>query len=422
MTSIQALRERRQAKAAEARKLLDSHTGDKWTKEVAEQVDALYAEIDDIETQIRAYERQLKIEGDAAEATDAEIKAAGTLKPGDVDPTSPKAIYNKWLRKGDNALTAEEWATVRATMSTTTGSEGGYTAPNLISSQLYDAMKAFGTMRQVAEVITTGNGLPLSFPGSDGTSEVGELIAQNATATAADPSFTTVALNVFKYSSKIVAVPLELLQDSTVDIEAFVRNRLAQRLGRIGNQHFTTGTGSGQPYGVITAATVGKTGTTGQTLTIIFDDIIDLIHSVDPAYRGAQCVFTTNDSLLKVIRKLKDSQNRPLWVPSFEAGIVRGVGVRGGFANPDTPEVFDYLLGYPLYVNNDIASPAANAVTMSFGDHSYYKVRDALDVQMFRFTDSAYTKLGQVGFLAWARFGGNLVDSLAVKTYKHSAT
>jgi HK97 family phage major capsid protein len=43
-------------------------------------------------------------------------------------------------------------------------------------------------------------------------------------------------------------VPIELLQDSNADIEAFVdQSRLVTRLGRITNTHFTTGTGSGQP-------------------------------------------------------------------------------------------------------------------------------------------------------------------------------
>jgi len=45
-----------------------------------------------------------------------------------------------------------------------------------------------------------------------------------------------------------------------------------------------------------------------------------------------------------------------------------------------------------------------------------------MEVSIFRFTDSAYTKLGQVGFLAWARAGGNLLDTNGVKLYQHSAT
>ena len=67
-------------------------------------------------------------------------------------------------------------------------------------------------------------------------------------------------------------MPFELLQDSQIDVAAFVENRLVQRIGRITNQFFTTGTGTAQPRGVVTGATLGKTGTTGQTTSVIFDD------------------------------------------------------------------------------------------------------------------------------------------------------
>jgi HK97 family phage major capsid protein len=413
-TSIQALRERRAAVALNARQILDENTGDKWTVQLGEQVDALYNEIGAIDSRISSEERLMSVE-----AADKVEK----LHASDHDPMSPKLLFNKWMRGGDTGLNAAEWTAIRNTMSTTTNSEGGFTVPSLISGTLYDAMKAYGAMRVVADGIRTADGRPLSFPTSDGTAEVGEIIAQNVTATSADPTFGTVALNVFKYSSKIVAAPIELIQDSTIDIELFIRNRLAQRLGRIANQHFTTGTGSGQPSGVAQTAGAGKTGATGQTATIIFDDLIDMVHSVDPAYRSTRSAFMTSDALVRVIRKLKDSQNRPLWVPSFERGIVGGVGApNGGYSDQSSAVVFDTLLGYPLWINNDCAAPAASAKSLFFGDFSYYKIRDAMDVQMFRFTDSAYTKFGQVGFLAWARMGGNLVDTGAVKAYSHSAT
>lgn len=331
-------------------------------------------------------------------------------------------LFNSFLRNGLAGLPPEEVAQIRNTMSTTTGSQGGYTVPSLIAGQLIDSMKAYGAMRTLAETIRTADGRPLSYPTSDGTSETGEWIAQNTTSTNADPSFNTVTLNVFKAGSKDVAVPFELLQDATIDIEAMVRRRLAQRLGRLGNTAFTVGTGTTQPDGVVPKATSGKVGTTGQTLTIIYDDIVDLIHSVDPAYRASRCAFMAPDALIKVIRKLKDTANLPIWQPNRDTQGVRDGPTQGGYTDQATAVPFDTLLGYPIYVNNDMASPAANAKTLLFGDFSYYKIRDAMEMQLFRFDDSAYTKLGQVGFLAWARMGGNLVDTAAVKYYAHSAT
>lgn len=428
--SIQNLRERRAVLAKESKKLLDDHQGDKWSKAIGEQVDAKYLEIESIDDQIERRQKQLALEAETTEA-DAIAAAAGRHRlPDDGSPKAKsRAIFDKWLRGGEESLSAEDHAFIKNTMSTTTGSEGGFTVPSLIAAQLYDAMKAYGAMRAVSDIIRTADGKPLSFPTSDGTAETGEWIAQNTTATALDAAFGTASLNVFKASSKIVAVPFELLQDAVIDMEAFVRNRLAQRLGRLGNTAFTIGTGTTQPDGVVPKAAAGKVGTTGQTLTIIYDDVVDLVHAVDPAYRATGCSFMTNDSLLKVLRKIKDTAGRPIWIPSYDQGIRFGANNEnktalgeGGYTDQTTPVVFDYLLGYPVWVNNDIAVPAANAKSMLFGNFKYYKVRDAMEVTMFRFTDSAYAKLGQVGFLAWARMGGNLIDTNAVKYYQHSAT
>lgn len=431
MTSIQALRERRSAKAQEARKLLDDHTGEKWTGDVKGKVDTLYNEIGSIDDQISAHQRMIEIDADKPDGGGDPDKITDSY-----DPKDPKnfarAMYNKWLRKGDDGINAEEWTQIRNTLSTTTGSEGGFTVPSLISQQLYDAMKAYGAMRVVSDIIPTVDGKPLSFPTSDGTAEVGEWIAQNTTATAADPVFGTVSLNVFKASSKIIAVPFELLQDTILDMEGFIRKRIAQRIGRLGNLAFTVGAGTTQPDGFIPKTSAGKTGIAAQGTGVIYDDLIDLIHSIDPAYRGPQSVFMAHDTIVKTIRKIKDTAGRPIWMPSYDAGINLGLNkdANGGYdtinklgTGQTTVAVpFDILLGYRMYVNNDLATPALNSKSLAFGDFSYYKVRDAMEVQLFRFTDSAYTKLGQVGFLAWARMGGNLMDANAVKFFQCAAS
>jgi HK97 family phage major capsid protein len=412
--NVNELRERRKHVAKQARELLDSTVSKDWSADNQVSYDGLTNEISDIDQKISNIQRLADIDAEKAFDTSAV----------EVSDISERGLFNAWARKGEKGFTAEQLAAFSNTLSTTTTTEGGYTVPSLVSQNLVDSMKAYGAMRAVSTVLATADGKPLSFPTSDGTSETGEWIAQNITATAADPVFGTVSLNVFKASSKIVAAPLELLQDAIVDVEAFIMQRLAQRLGRVTNTAFTVGTGTTQPDGVVPKASSGKVGTTGQTLTIIFDDIIDLIHSVDAAYRSNRCVFMASDALVKVVRKLKDGQNRPLWTPNDLQGIQNAVnGDRhGGYTGQDSAVPYDLLMGYPLYINNDMAAPAANAKSLLFGDFSKYVIRDAMDVQMFRFTDSAYAKLGQVGFLAWMRTGGNLLDTAAVKYYAHSAT
>ncbi|MCE7766965.1 phage major capsid protein, partial [Pseudomonas putida] len=75
-------------------------------------------------------------------------------------------------------------------------------------------------------VFRTAQGNDINFPTSDGTTETGELIGENTTATGADPSFGVVTLKTYKFSSKVVACPFELLQDSSIDMEAFIKMRL----------------------------------------------------------------------------------------------------------------------------------------------------------------------------------------------------
>lgn len=405
--SIQALREQRAAKAKALNELVNKKD---WKADVDQPVyDEGMAEIDGIDAQIkRITDLNEKV---AQEALNNSVIEAS--ERAGVDKKSPAAaVFAKWLRNGDKALTQDDWTVVHNTMSTTTGSEGGFTVATDVASTVLDALKAYGGMRAVAEVIQTASGNPMQFPTSDGTAEEGEIVAENTSATDADVDFGTKALPVFKYSSKVVTVPFELLQDSSVDIEAFVRTRLVTRLGRITNKHFTIGAGTTQPSGIMVAATVGVTAANGssQVTAITYDSLIDLQHSVDPAYRdGGACRWMMNDDTVRIVRKIKDGQSRPIFVPGYETGNPGGAP--------------DRLLGDPLQVNQHVAKMAASAKSIAYGDFSYYKIRDVMAVEMFRFTDSAYTKKGQVGFLAWMRSGGNFVDvGGAVKTFVNAAS
>ena len=405
MKSIQALREERNVLAKRVQDVMTAsqQPGAAWTPENQSAYDADMASIEAINAEIDRTERALNL------LKDGQLQDQIDNVTNSKHVSASKRLLAKWLKGGDAALTAGDWTEIRNTMSTTTGSQGGYTVQSDVASILFDALKYHSGVRQVATVIQTDMGNSMSFPTSDGTSETGELIAQNTTATAADPSFGTAALDVYKFSSKIIAVPFELLQDSNIDIEAFINRRFADRLGRVTNTYFTTGSGSSQPKGVVTASALGKTGASGQTTTVIYEDLIDLVHSVDVAYRAlGRCSFMMNDATLAAIRKLKDSAGRPIFIPGYD-----------GLGNP----MPDTILGYPVVINNDVATMAASAKSILFGDFSFYYIRDVMQAELFRFTDSAYAKLGQVGYLAWMRTGGNLLDvGGCVKYYINAAS
>jgi HK97 family phage major capsid protein len=399
MNNIQAMREKISHLANLANKLLADKGDQTWTKEEQSTFDGYTNEIESLKNQVKATEKMRALEaGDFYNASgNTPVKKDGDMT---IDALTAVALY---MRFGNN-VSPEQAIAVRNAMSTTTGSEGGYTVPSEIATMVINKLKAYGGMREVAEIITTDSGNPLSFPTNDGTGEVGEIVGENVAVGSGETTFGTLPLNVFKYSSKKIALPIELVQDSAIDVIAFVVARLAERIARIQNTHFTVGAGTTTPDGVIAKASTGKTGTTGQTLTVLYDDLVDLKHSVNRAYR-TKAKFMMNDLSVAVVSKLKDTTGRPIWVPAVTEGAP------------------DMLLGAPVVTNDDVAVMAANAKSIAYGDLSQYKIRDvANSTSIRRFDDSAFALLGQVGFCGWQRSGGNLIDTAAVKVYANSAT
>lgn len=421
MTKIQQLRAQRDAKAREANAINDKTPADKrMSAEDAGKLDAVLAEIESIDTEISRATKVMQLEASGNPQAEHELALdRATVEPAKQRSAAENAAMKAYLRGGLSALTDEQRKAmasrvnpdIRAAMSTTTTTEGGYTTALEYQRSIEQALKEYGGMREASSVFSTETGMQLQLPTADATGEVGEIVGQNAAVTTGETAFGLVTLDVYKYSSKKIALPFELIQDSFIDIEGYIREVLQMRLGRIQNTHFTAGTGTGQPRGVVTASAVGKTGATGQTLTVTYDDLVDLEHSVDPAYRKAPGVgFMMNDSSLKVIRKLKDSQGRPIFVPGYEQGNPGGAP--------------DRLLNRPIFINQDVAAMAANAKSILFGAFKKYKIRDVMDLTLFRMTDSAFTLNGQVGFVAFMRTGGNLIDlsGATVKHYANSAT
>ena len=157
------------------------------------------------------------------------------------------------------------------------------------------------------------------------------------------------------------------------------------------------------------AASIGKAGLSGQTATVMYDDLADLMGSVDPAYRESEkCAWMMNDATLTYIRKLKDAQGLPLNI------VVPGIRALG---EPDR------IFGFPVVTNPDMPTMISNAKSILFGDFSCYIVRDVPEMAIARFDDSAYITRGQYGYLGMTRCGGAYIDvGNAIRAYQNSAS
>lgn len=415
MKSIQKLREERKAKALEMRNLLDKFPGESWGEEQQKAWNALEVDVDRLDGEIDRIQKTLDIEAANKERLDAKADKMGKSADEVHGAESvEKGIFRAWLAGGAANLTEEQRvyvaqrvAEVRNAMGTQVPAEGGYLVTDEFSGRLLEELKAYGGVRKVATVYATATGANINWPTVDATAQEGEQVGENAATSSQDISFGNKDVGAYKYSSKAIAVPFELLQDSAIDIEAYIRKLAAERIARITNRKFTVGTGTNEPEGVVTASTLGKTGVAGQLTSIIYDDLVDLEHSIDPAYREAGGVgWMFHDLTLKALKKLKDADGRPIWVP----GITMG--------EPNT------ILSYPYTINQHMDAPGASKKSVLFGALDKYLIRDVMQILFFRMTDSVFTTKGQVGFIAFSRHDGKLLDvsGQSVKHFLHPAT
>lgn len=409
--TIKQLREQRDALATEARNNLDPITG----KYDANRVDEVYVEMDVIDARITQAKKLLDLDARLESENDDPDRGLqpsnggqGT-RPGD---EVRGQIFQAYLRGGERAVSQlpenvlNEYARqVQNAQSTGTDSQGGYLVPTTFSGALLEAMAANGGVRSVADVQHTESGETIMWPTIDETSEEGEWLAENTGATDGDATFGTTNISAHLASSRVITIPLALLMDNGIsDFEAMINRLLAARLSRTTNKAYTIGDGTGKPTGIVNGAGLGHTTAAGMVASLTWDDFTDLEHSVNSIYRkSASWMF--NDTVLKAAKKLKDGDNRPIWVPGVS-----------GRASAE-------INGYGYTINDDMAAPAAGAKSMLFGDMSKYLIRDVMDVTLHRFTDSAYAKKGQVGFMALIRTDGKVIaaDNAAIKYMAQAA-
>jgi HK97 family phage major capsid protein len=412
------LRQRRASVWADMQDITSRAQTEKRTlnQEEVNRWEALDKELEDLSTNVTIAEKQTGHEQRfAAVPTPGAVETTALTVDNEEEPEKRYAqAFDNMLRRGARDLAPEERALVTEkyeTRAAGTGSTaGGYLIPAQFRQKLVEVLKWYGPVRDVAEKITTDNGADLPWPTVDDTANVGAILAENTAAAEQDVTFGQAVLSAYMYTSKLVRVSFQLLQDSAFNVEEWLTNALGTRIGRIQNTHFTTGTGTGQPEGIQTNSVVGVTGGAGTGLTISYNDLVSLVHSIDPAYRRrGNNAFMLNDATIAAVRRLRDDSGgaglgRPLWEPSVQVG------------QPDS------LMAYPVIPNNDMPVMAINAKSILFGDfQAAYVVRDVTEVRTLRL-EERYADFLQVGFLLFQRSGGRPQDYNAYKAYKNGAS
>lgn len=420
--TLQELYEKRGKLVADARAATDEitkNTDDARVAELEARSDAIFKELDELDKKIAREERVAAAERSLEERAARNRPNGGNLEvPGqdggegeqrtaDQRQTEYRDAFFALLREGGDvsAMTPEQRALLRAgfvenrTQVAGTPSAGGYTVPTELAKKIVEVMKDWGPMYDpgITDEMVTSSGNPFDIPTNDDTANQAAILAEAADLTddnSGDLAFGEVSLAAFVYATPWLKLSFELLQDSAFNLEEFVARKLGERLGRLANKQLTIGDGTGDPNGIVTASSLGKTAAAVAAIT--GDELIDLQHSVNAAYRRSPfCRWMFADTTMAAIRKLKDGQGNYLW----QMGDVR-VGAP------------DLVLGKPYSVNDDVPALAAAKKAVLFGDFSRYTVRKVGSPLIGTVRERFWPKVGMAGLI---RFDGDLVDTAAVK-------
>ena len=328
-------------------------------------------------------------------------KSEAVAERKEVAKVEGRSVYSKFLRHGASALNSEErsmLAEMRGTATQIAGTDslGGYTIPEDFSNALDIATLFKGDVEGLSQVINTAGGATLPYPKVDDTSVSGSILAESASMAVSDQTFGVLNLGAYNYTSGMVKVSHQLLQDSAFNLDAYLAESLGNRIARAQNAHFTSGSGSSQPQGFITGGTSGLTAASATAVTA--QEVLELIHSVDKSYRNsASFAVMANDNSVAALRKLGigSSNDYPIFTP----------GLNG---SPDR------IFGVPVHVNNDMADISTGSKSIAAGDFSKYVVRNAGGIQMLRL-DERYADTLTTAFLAYRRSDGGVLNSAAIK-------
>tara|TARA_R110000787_G_scaffold285016_2_gene399583 strand:- start:8602 stop:9855 length:1254 start_codon:yes stop_codon:yes gene_type:complete len=385
---------------------IDNNTDEARAAEIESEYDAIMADHDKLEAKIERESKLADIEArlnkaDVRRPSGDDVQVRGQDEGQSVDY---RGAFHEYLKSGGQTgnMSEEARSVLESRAQTTTAAAGGYTIPTELHNEVVKSMLAWGPMynEDICTVINTTGGGAITIPTVNDTAKA---VVQHVQGTAltndggADVVFGEKTLNAHAYNTEFLNISKELLDDSVIAVESFIGSLLGERLGRRANLELTTGDGTGDPNGVVTASTSGTVA--ASTTAITWDEIMDLQHSVDPAYRmSPKTRFMFNDATLAAVRKLKDGNGNYLW----QMGDVKS----------GTPGTFN---GQNYSVNQAIAGlgDGVNSRVMLFGDFGKYMVRKVGAPLIGSVSDSTF--FPGVGVAGYIRLDGELADTAAVK-------
>jgi HK97 family phage major capsid protein len=373
--------------------IVDAANGRSFTDAEVEQYEALEKELDNVRKSNELRARN------AAYNTPVNGPGPGPAFIPNRQPDTIEAAYDSYLRTGIPNADISGLRVANA-QGEGTGAGGGYLVPPGFRQKIVERMVAFGGLAAEVESFNTTTGNNIEYPTLDDTSNQGDITAESAAvASGADLVFGNIALGAYKYTSAgagtnlPLRVPVELLQDAAFDVQGLVSRAMGTRIARRQSSHWVTGTGVGQPKGLVAASlTADRDLDTADTPD--YEDLVETQDLLDEAYEpNAKWIMRKNT--WSQLRLIVDLNGRPI-IQDSTAGI--------------SEKPVRRLLGSPVILDEamPLLSSAGDTYPIAYGDfREAYVIRRVASLVV---VVNPYSRAanGEVEFTAWERADGNI--------------
>ena len=270
-----------------------------------------------------------------------------------------------------------------------TDNEGGYTVPDDFYNRIVEQRQELSWVRKapVSRFVTQHDRILIPTEATAGTKLI--VTDEEAAYDENEPLFGQVALTIYKFT-KMIKVSEEMLDGDAVGLEAYISSVVARASAAAENYYCTVGTGTAMPQGIITGATASGI-TTATATAITAAELISMMGTVESPYQNSSSGFLMKGATKFYLQGLTGSMFQFIPTPS------------GG----------DFL-NYPAYVAPDMAGIASGGKSVLFGDFSMYAFAERQGVTLSR-NPYLYQANGQIGLFVKQRFGGAVLQTLALK-------
>ena len=357
-------------------------------EKIVEEVKAEEPKVD-IKAEFESMKKSLLEE---LKAAPGEVKGVPTVKAAKESPSFIKAML-AWAQ-GDNprgfkgnditmGMKANPWEGGE-------DNEGGYAVPDDFYNRIVEQRQELSWVRQapVTRFVVNHDRILIPTEGTAATRLI--LTDEEAPYDENEPLFGQVALTMYKFT-KMLKISEEMLDGDAVGLEAYIASVVARASAAAENYYCTIGTGTGMPQGIINGATASGI-TNAAKATILASEVIATMGTVASPYHNANSGFLmTGASKFHV---MASTGNNFQFIPTPSGGDI---------------------LGYPIYIAPDmdtVGSTSGKAVL--FGDFSMYAFGERQGLTLSR-NPYVYQANGQIGLFVKQRFGGAVLQTLALK-------